>query len=91
LPSKPSSLYIKHVKVSPDLIADEQRSALEVDVPSTVDAIGFDAKLARKVLNRLNSKLLTGDGYPPLNDNLVCVDNVRQFRSQLTWEEGRFV
>ncbi|TPP58424.1 Nardilysin [Fasciola gigantica] len=89
MPSKPSSLFIKHIKMNSDLIADENRSAREVIVPDTVDAIGFDAKLARKVLGRLNSKLLGDDGCSSLDESPVCIDNVRDFRSKLHWEAGR--
>lgn len=89
MPSKPSSLFIKHIKMDADLIAAEKCSAVQVNVSDTIDAIGFDAKLARKVLDRLNSKLLDTDGCSPLDESPVWIDNIRDFRSKLTWEPGR--
>lgn len=89
MPSKPSSLFIKHIKMDADLIAAEKCSAVQVNVSDTIDAIGFDAKLARKVLDQLNSKLLGTDGCSPLDESPVWIDNIRDFRSKLTWEPGR--
>ncbi|CAL8088297.1 unnamed protein product [Calicophoron daubneyi] len=87
---KASNLITEHVHIDDKIKLDEKKSYEEVDIPGALSACGFDDVAATKFMAKVDSPLLVKDPRPR-EDSVVYVDNVRLFRSKLTYEPGRVI
>ncbi|KAF5402572.1 Nardilysin [Paragonimus heterotremus] len=90
IPQKSYSLDIRHVPINDQFLSEEQRSSNEVNVDAAVTACGYSCSKAAEFLNKWDPKLSHVDFSPDAHDS-ICINNVRSFRSGLSYENGRVV